>query len=117
MKDFFGKEFDALSQMNTLIKKLAVADIPFEVRGFPSSSEYMMGTLQICAPSFKEYAIDLVCHGGSYGHTEGLLEAMVSDEYAEEHEWGDTVKGWLSTDEAFELIIDVLTFHQSKAAE
>lgn len=117
MEDFFGKEFNALSQMNALIRKLAIAGIPFEVRGFPSPSECMMGALQICAPSFEKPAIDVVCHGGSYGHEMGLMEAMAHDSYARECDWGDDVKGYLDADEAFDLIVDALALDQPKAVE
>ncbi len=117
MKDFFGKEFDALSQMNALIRKLALAGIPFEVRGFPSTSECMMGTLQICAPTIKKPAIDIVCHGSSYGHEGGLMEAMAHGSYAEKHGWGDDVCGWLDVDEAFKLVADVITSLHGEAAE
>lgn len=117
MKDFLGNEFNALSQMNALAKKLAIADIPFEIRGFPSASEWTVGTLQVCAPSIENPMIDVVCHGGSYGHETGLMEAMTHNGYAYEHDWGEDVRGWLDADEAFDLIVDVLNFHPSKAAE
>ena len=115
MKDFFGNEFNALSQMNALIKKLAIADIPFEVRGFPSASDAMLGTLQVCAPSIEEPIIDIVCHGGSYGHEHGLMEAMTRNHSADD--WDDGVRGWLDADEAFTLVANALTSYQSKAAE
>lgn len=108
MKDFLGDEFDALTQMNTLIRKLAVAGIPFEVRGFPSGVEYMCGTLQICAPSIKECAIDIVCHGHSYGHEDGLMEALIEEPFRSDDEWDDGIRADLDADEAFDLVAKVV---------
>ena len=44
---------------------------------------------------------DVVCHEGSYGHEQGLLEAMgfdITDEF-----YGDEVVGYLTAEDAFEF--------------
>lgn len=69
-------------------------DIPFEI------AEYWDGFL-IGYPSLKEdeRVSDAVCHNGSYGRQEGLLEIMG---LVNEEEVGDSVEGWLTAEQVFE---------------
>lgn len=53
---------------------------------------------QIIVYSGKERSWDAICHWGSYGYEEGLLEIMgniIKD--------SDIVKGWLTADEVIEM--------------
>ena len=70
-------------------------DIPFEI------AEYWDGLL-IGYPTLKqeERVSDAVCHSGSYGRHDGLLEMMgllTEEELAE-----DGVLGWLTAEQVFE---------------
>lgn len=52
---------------------------------------------QICVPSRKNCKWDVICHKGSYGYEEGLLELMgslLTDEERKE----DSVVGYLTAD-------------------
>ena len=113
MKDYFKKEFDPYTQMNTFICKLAKADVPFQVIGFPSSLEGFQGTLQVLIPSTKAPLADFVCHAGSYGHDYGLMEIMVHDDEVLDELYlefaGDAVIGHLDADNAFRLTKEILS--------
>lgn len=69
-------------------------DIPFEI------AEYWDGFL-IGYPSLKEdeRVSDAICHNGSYGRQDGLLEMMG---LVNEEEVGDSVEGWLTAEQVFE---------------
>lgn len=111
MKDFFKHEFDPYTQMNAFICKLAKADVPFQVIGFPASTEGYQGTLQVLIPSTKNPLADFVCHGGSYGHDYGLMEVMVHDKIViDALDWDDLdpIKGYLDADEAFSLAKEII---------
>lgn len=70
-------------------------NIPFEI------AEYLNGLI-IGYPSLKEKerVSDAVCHEGSYGRHDGLLEMMglLTEEESEE----DSVLGWLTAEQVFE---------------
>jgi hypothetical protein len=70
-------------------------DIPFEI------AEYWNGLI-IGYPSLQtdERVSDAVCHDGSYGRQDGLLELMglLTEEELEE----DGVLGWLTAEQVFE---------------
>ena len=89
MKDFFGNEFST-AEMYKLVNLLTQAKIPFEVGE-------ILGTLQVFYPQKKNPICDAICHAGSYGHEEGLLEIMGLVE-------GDSVEGYLTAEEVFERI-------------
>lgn len=57
---------------------------------------------QICVPSRTNCEFDVICHKGSYGYEEGLLEIMglLTEEEAEE----DSVLGYLSAEDVIERI-------------
>ena len=106
MKDFLKNEFNPYRQMNAFIRKLAKANVPFDVIGFKSGNDGYCGTLQILIPSVENAVADFVCHAGSYGHEHGLMEVMVhKSETVKALGWWeeDPVKGYLDADEAFEI--------------
>lgn len=47
-----------------------------------------------------ELICDAVCHSGSYGHEEGLLEIMGLTHN------DDSVEGWLTSEEVFDRIFE-----------
>lgn len=100
-----------MTEMNKLIKLLAKADIPFEVRGIKSvdlDADWKGGkveyeaSIQIVSPSVDNWKIDAICHSGSYGHEAGLIEIMSA------YEEDDGVVGWLTAEGAFEYFKKVL---------
>lgn len=59
---------------------------------------------QIAVPSLKEgeYQWDVICHFGSYGGDEGLLEIMGC--IVNQEKVGDSVEGYLTSDEVIERV-------------
>lgn len=53
----------------------------------------------IVPPQDKERQWDVICHRGSYGHNEGLLEIMGNIVRV-----NDSVEGWLTADDVIERI-------------
>lgn len=90
MKDYFGNEFHP-TEMYKLINLLIKAKIPFEV-------DEWKDTPQVCYPSSKKFVCVAICHCGSYGHEQGLLEIMglTTDP--------DDVEGYLTAETVFERI-------------
>lgn len=56
---------------------------------------------QLCYPcaDLDIRVSDAICHSGSYGHENGLLEIMG---LVNEEEVGDSVEGWLTAEQVFE---------------
>jgi hypothetical protein len=79
-------------QILRLGSMLQAANIPFEL--LPCWDGY-----QIRYPSVQQSVSDVVCHSGSYGHEQGLLEIMG---LVDEEEVGDEVEGWLTAEQVFE---------------
>lgn len=87
-----SKDID-FTQMVALEKALLAAGVPCERRR-------LYDGWQICYPSIENCVADVICHYGSYGSEQGLLEIMglVSDGN------GDSVEGYLNAGECFNLI-------------
>lgn len=84
-----------MTEMEKLEKMLNVAGIPYEVA-------YPFDKPQIIYPSKENRVCDAICHRGSYGYEDGLLEIMgLVDEEA-----GDEVEGYLTADDVFRRIVD-----------
>lgn len=79
------------TQIDELIDMLKPTDIPFEV-----SIQY--GRPQVWYPDRAHPVCDGVCHWGSYGHQNGLIEIMGLTHN------GDTVEGYLNAEEVFSRI-------------
>lgn len=88
----------ANKEMNTLIRLLVEANIPFEVVPFPTTYENLM-SIQICCPSVENCRIDAVSHGFSYGGKQGFIETM--------SDMRPDVDGWLDAAHAFEFFKEV----------
>jgi hypothetical protein len=67
--------------------------IPFIVRP-------VFDGLQLVCPNLDVWDFDVICHMGSYGHEQGLLEIMgaICNTY------DDDVEGYLTVEEVFERI-------------
>lgn len=90
-KDSCGIEID-YTEMARLELYLQETKIPYRmdyVLGMPSVRYYGYGNELIC---------DAICHSGSYGHEEGLLEIMGLTRN------DDSVEGWLTSEEVFDRI-------------
>lgn len=78
------------TEINKLILLCEVTKLPYEVKE-------LMGRPQVFFPNFSERISDAVCHYGSYGHENGLIEIMgLTDPMI-----SDDVEGWLTAAEVF----------------
>lgn len=90
-KDLCGIDIE-YTEMGKLEWLLQEAKIPYRIEyiwGMPSVRYYGHGDELIC---------DAICHSGSYGHEEGLLEIMGLTRN------GGSVEGWLTSEEVFDRI-------------
>lgn len=90
-KDSCGIDIEYI-EMGKLEWLLQEAKIPYRIDyviGMPSVRYYGHGENLIC---------DAICHSGSYGHEEGLLEIMGLTRN------DDSVEGWLTSEEVFDRI-------------
>lgn len=90
-KDSRGIEIEYI-EMGKLEWLLQEAKIPYRIDyviGMPSVRYYGHGKNLIC---------DAICHSGSYGHEEGLLEIMGLTRN------GDSIEGRLTSEEVFDRI-------------
>ena len=84
------------NEMVTLIDKLTIANIPFEVTDDVMENK----NNQVWYPSHDNCICDVICHEFSYGGDKGLLEIMG----LVEESCVDDVEGWLTADEVFARI-------------
>ncbi len=86
-----------MTHMERLVALLIDHYIPFEIT-------QCWNTPQVWYPNKENAVCDVICHRGSYGGNEGLLEIMglLTDEEAEY----DSVVGWLTSGEVFNRILD-----------
>ena len=89
-----------LTQLNKLEQYLKDNNIPYERI---DKDDGVMDWHQICVPNHttQEKEWDVICHKGSYGSEEGLLElyGTIGDPNAE-----DSVEGWLTADDVIARI-------------
>ena len=81
-------------QINLLAEELKKAEIPFVKRRLYDGWQIAVKTKS------GRYRLSAVCHGGSYGHFNGLLEIMGGLTIAERKE-ETRVVGYLYADEVF----------------
>lgn len=99
MKDFWGREFEPI-EMERLIKMLNERNAKFRINE-------ILGTKQVVFLSDSGVDIgDAICHAGSYGHENGLIEIMGLDITVEEY--GDSVLGYLTAEEVLEHLDNAL---------
>ena len=80
-----------ITQVDALIDMLAATDIPFEVTT-------NQGRPQVWYPNCETPVCDAICHWGSYGHQDGLIEIMGLTHN------GDMAEGYLTAEEVFNRI-------------
>lgn len=88
--------------MNELIKELIKKEIPFEV-----TVQSLFNAISVLSPSIEDPCIDAICHEGSYGGEQGLIEIMYHKLDVQ-----DDVVGYLTPAEAavcFETAYKALT--------
>ena len=101
LNDFEGLHVD-LTQFQKLCFMLNNKPIKYETKA-------MMGGMGLCIPSCEAFStehdgnrtISVICHSGSYGREQGLLEIYAPG-------LNDGVEGWLTAEEAFDYIKDTL---------
>ena len=71
-----------------------------EREGIPFVVRPAFDGLQLVCPELETWDFDVICHRGSYGHEQGLLEVMG----AICNSVDDDVEGYLSVEEVFERI-------------
>lgn len=86
---FYEMSENNMTEMNKLVVLLAKNNVPFEIKAFDFLDK---PTWQICSPSIEDTKVDAICHKGSYGHENGLIEIMSLFE--------EDVVGWLTAEEA-----------------
>ena len=102
-----------IEEMEKLERYLIDKNIPYEINMVESYDAIWPIKLdktpayykQICVPVFdpEKRKWDAVCHWGTYGFEDGLLEIM-GDILTEEDLEYDTVKGFLTADDVIERI-------------
>lgn len=92
-----------ITEVDKLIDLLnnCVDAVPFEV-----TTNH--GRPQVWFPNQKHSICDAVCHWGSYGHQDGLIEIMGLTKN------NDAVEGYLSAWEVFARIVDYCTYHKDE---
>lgn len=101
INDYKGLHVD-LAQFQKLCFMLNDAKIEYETVA-------RMGGMTLAIPSTKAFSLEhdgnrtisVICHSGSYGREQGLLEIYAPG-------LNDGVEGWLTADEAFDYIKDTL---------
>ena len=97
MKTVERKSVD-LSEMNKLEEYLKVKGIPYE----RYDDEYADQYHQICVPDAGTKKWDAICHRGSYGWEQGLLE--IAGSLVNKHLDLDTVVGYLTAEDVIKRI-------------
>ena len=89
-----ANKMKTITEIQKLSIMLSVTCIPFDFHP-------LYDGWQICYPNGENRVCDAICHSGSYGHENGLLEIMgLVDGEAD-----DEVEGYLTADEVFNRIV------------
>ena len=94
-----------LTKNLTELQKLAAMLLPLVEKGLTFSTKPSQGGAALLLSLNGESFGDVVINDGSYGCEQGLLEGGYGPF---DNPDGDTVKGWLTADEAFEIISKAL---------
>lgn len=73
-----------------------------EARRLPNGTFWWWDRHRIVVHSMDDYCWDAICHHGSYGAEEGLLEIM--GDIVDVEAVGDSVEGWLTAEDVIERI-------------
>lgn len=88
------REMNELDRLEYMLKK---NNIPYERIDEEGNEMFpYLNRHQICVPSEKDRKWDAICHYGSYGYKEGLLEIYGDIVVAED---GDSVVGFLTAED------------------
>ena len=90
-----------MNELDKLQKYLDEHNIPYERI---DDDSHVVNRHQICVPTadLKKKEWDAICHYGSYGYGQGLLEIYGS--IANEEIDSDSVVGWLTAEDVIERI-------------
>ena len=99
-----------LTELNKLEEYLKEHNIPYERKDSDDlygnrgriPDAFIPDRHQIVVPNREKYLWDAICHYGSYGCGQGLLEIMGS--LVDQEKEHDTVVGWLTADDVISLI-------------
>jgi hypothetical protein len=94
------KEAINLTELGKLCCWLATNNFRFTFKTFFDGAQIVVYSKD------NSRAWDAVCHSGSYGHEDGLLEIMGC--IVDEDECGDTVRGWLTANDVIEIVVGML---------
>lgn len=90
-----------MSELDKLEKYLKEHNIPYERKDDESDPHFNLH--QIMIPGFgRPYEWDAICHRGSYGYEQGLLE--IYGNLVDYETDGDSVVGWLTADDVIKRI-------------
>ena len=85
-----------MSELDRLEYMLKKNNIPYERIDEENKMFPILNRHQICVPSEKDREWDAICHYGSYGYEEGLIEIYGDIVVAED---GDSVLGFLTAED------------------
>lgn len=88
-----------MSEMDRLEQYLKEHNIPYQrFKEKNAWGQKCRGWNQIVSPNNEEWHWDVICHVGSYGYSQGLLEIGYRDK--------GEVEGWLTAEDVIERIKD-----------
>lgn len=99
-----GGKMVNLTELDKLEEYLKENDISYE--RIDRIGEFWNDWHQLVVRGPKDYRWDVICHHGSYGYKEGLLETM--GDIVNEKEVGDRVEGWLTAEDVINRIEEMV---------
>lgn len=95
------------SRISKMFAVLSYIGLDVEMKPMPMFNGYQIicykpGTNRCKRDDSNNWAFDIICHDGSYGHDNGLLEGSGGPFVTE----CDDVTGWLDVQDALDLILD-----------
>lgn len=96
---------DGISEMEKLAQYLNENGYTFEIiRGHTPSYLFERNQIWVWTDETRtDTLFDAICHFGSYGYEQGLLEIM-GDRLMTEQDGGRSVAGWLTADQIIERL-------------
>ncbi len=96
---------DGISEMEKLAQYLNENGYTFEIiRGHTPSYRFERNQIWVWTDETRtDTLFDAICHFGSYGYEQGLLEIM-GDRLMTEQDGGGSVAGWLTADQVIERL-------------
>ena len=96
---------DKISEMEKLAQYLNENGYTFEIiHGHAPSYRFEQNQIWVWTDETRtDTLFDAICHFGSYGYEQGLLEIM-GDRLMTEQDGGGSVAGWLTADQVIERL-------------